>query len=231
MGKRTISRRRGRGTPTYRSNTHRSEGEVKHSRDGEIGTVVDIIHDPSRSAPVAEVEFEDRTEKVLAPEGISTGDKIDMSRDADIEPGNTLPLKQIPEGVPIYNIELNPGDGGKIARSAGTYAFVIAHDRDSTQVYLPSKNIKQLDPECRASIGEVAGGGKRERTFRKAGDRHHLAKARGELYPKTSAVAMNATDHPFGGSAEPGKPKTVSGSSSPGQKAGSIAASRTGKKE
>ncbi|MDY6789328.1 MAG: 50S ribosomal protein L2 [Candidatus Nanohaloarchaea archaeon] len=228
---RTRSQRRGRGTPTYSSNTHRAKGEVKHGWKERTGRVTDIEHDSARTAPVAEVEFDGETKYILAPEGLSTGDEITISRDAPIEPGNTLPLKQIPEGVPIYNIEMEPGDGGKIARASGTYAFVVAHERDTTQVYMPSKKIKQFNPDCRASIGEVAGGGKRERMFRKAGEKHHLAKARGKLYPKTSAVSMNATDHPFGGSAAPGKPKTVSRNSSPGQKAGSISASRTGRKE
>ncbi len=234
MGKRTISRRRGRGTPTYRSQSHRAKSAADIPRVGEDGAtaeVVDIEHDPGRSAPVARIRFaEDDETYVLAPEGLSVGDEINISREAPLEPGNTLPLRQVPEGVPIHNIELSPGDGGKISRAAGTYAFIVAHERDTTQVYLPSKKIKEFNPDCRATIGKVGGAGRAKKEFRKAGEKYHAKKARGKLYPKTSAVSMNAVDHPFGGSANPGKPKTVGGDSSPGQKTGSIAASRTGKK-
>ncbi|MDY6777086.1 MAG: 50S ribosomal protein L2 [Candidatus Nanohaloarchaea archaeon] len=230
MGKRIISRRRGKGGPTYRANTHRARDDVEHTRGEKEGRVIDIEHDPARTAPVALVRYDDDTEEyVLAPEGLSEGDTIEISREAPLEVGNTLPLKEIPEGVPICNIELQPGDGGKIARSSGTYAFVVTHERDTTKVHLPSKTIKDLSPECKATIGQVAGGGRIEREYRKAGEKHHRAKARGKLYPKTSAVAMNATDHPFGGSADPGRPKTVGRNDSPGQKVGSIAASRTGR--
>jgi len=251
MGKRITAQKRGRGSSRYRANTHRGRGDIEHPRGEKEGTVIDIEHDPARTAPVAEVRFGDSTESddsarssesqndsssedkehILAPEGIAEGDTITVSREAPLENGNTLPLREIPEGVPIFNIELTPGDGGKISRSAGTYAFIVTHERDRSLVQLPSNEIKEFDPDCRATIGQVAAGGKRDKEFRKAGAKHHREKARGKLYPKTSAVAMNATDHPFGGSAKPGKPKTVSRHAPPGKKVGSNAASRTGKKE
>ncbi len=238
MGKRIISQRRGRGSPTYRSPGHKGKGEVNHPDDESSGTIIDIIHDPARSAPVGIVQFEEDdgdddpvTRNVLVPEGVSVGDEIEVGISASIEPGNTLPLREIPEGVPIYNIETQPGDGGKIARSSGTYAFVVTHNRDSTRVRLPSKKFKDMNPDCRATIGVVAGGGRTEREFQKAGQVHHKSRAKGKLYPRVSAVAMNAVDHPFGGSTKPGKPKTVSRDASPGSKVGSIAASRSGKKK
>ncbi len=241
MGKRITAQKRGKGSSRYRANTHRGRGDIEHPRGEKEGTVIDIEHDPARTAPVAEVRFSDSTESddasnedkeyILAPEGIAEGDTITVSREAPLENGNTLSLREIPEGVPIFNIELTPGDGGKISRSAGTYAFIVTHEADRALVKLPSNEIKEFDPDCRATIGQVAAGGKRDKEFRKAGDKHHREKARGKLYPKTSAVAMNATDHPFGGSAKPGKPKTVSRHAPPGKKVGSNAASRTGKKE
>lgn len=232
MGKRIISQRRGRGSPTYRSPSHKGKGDVQHPGEDVSGIVADLIHDPARSAPVGVVEFEDGdVRNVLIPEGVSVGDSIEVGISAPVEPGNTLPLREIPEGVPIYNIETQPGDGGKLARSSGTYAFVVTHNRGSTRIRLPSKKFKDLNPDCRATIGVVAGGGRTEQEFRKAGQVHHKARAEGKLYPRTSAVAMNAVDHPFGGSTKPGKPKTVSRDASPGSKVGSIAASRSGKKK
>lgn len=181
---------------------------------------------------MAVVAFEDGEKRnVLVPEGVTVGDDIEIGVEAPIEPGNTLPLREIPEGVPICNIELEPGDGGKIARSSGTYGFVVTHTADSTRVRLPSKSFKDLNPDCRATIGQVAGGGRTEREFEKAGQAHYKAKASGKLYPNVSAVAMNAVDHPFGGSTKPGKPKTVSRDAPPGAKVGSISPSRTGRKE
>lgn len=229
--KRTIHQRRGSGSNRYQANTHNAKDDIEHVQEEKSGTIMTLEHDPARTAPVAHVKFDDGTkEYILAPEGIQEGQEITIGRDAPLESGNTLPLSQIPEGVPIHNLELQPGDGGKIARSGGTYAFVITHERDVTKVYLPSKKIKDINPKCRATIGQVAGAGQRGAEFRKAGEKHHLAKARGQLYPNTSAVAMNATDHPFGGSANPGKPKTVSRHGSPGQTVGSVSASRTGRK-
>ncbi len=232
MGKKLIQQRRGKGSNTYKANSHRAKTKAETPREKEKGTVIDIESDPSRTAPVAKVKFESGAEEyILAPEGISVGDEIDLSREAPLEPGNCLPMKEIPEGVPIYNLELTPGDGGRIARSSGTYGFIVAHERDSVQIYLPSKKIKKFNNNCKASIGKVAGSGRTEKQFGKAGNKHHIMKSRGKLYPRVSGVAMNACDHPFGGSANPGKPKTVSRDTPPGQKVGSIAASRTGKKK
>ncbi|MDY6776917.1 MAG: 50S ribosomal protein L2 [Candidatus Nanohaloarchaea archaeon] len=232
MGKRIRSQRRGKGSSTYRSPSHKGKGEAKHRREDVNGEVIDIMHDPARTAPVAVVEFEDgEVRNVLAPEGISVGDEIEVGVSAPVEPGNTLPLREIPEGVPIYNIELNPGDGGKIARSSGTYGFVVTHTAEKTRVRLPSKEFKDMNPDCRATIGQVAGGGRTEKEFEKAGEVHHKSRAEGKLYPKVSAVAMNAVDHPFGGSTKPGRPKTVSRDTPPGAKVGSISASRSGQKK
>ncbi len=232
MGKKLISQRRGKGSNTYKAKSHTSKAKGERPRREEIGTVIDIENDPGRTAPIAKIEFEDGEEEyILAPEGVSVGDKIDLSREAPLEPGNCLPMKEIPEGVPIYNIEITPGDGGRIARSSGTYGFIVAQERDKVQVYLPSKKIKEFNNECKAHIGKVAGAGRTDKRFKKAGEKYHKKKGRGKLYPKVSAVAMNAVDHPFGGSASPGKPKTTSRDSSPGRKVGSIKASRTGNKD
>ncbi|SDJ52194.1 LSU ribosomal protein L2P [Halovenus aranensis] len=236
MGRRIRGQRRGRGTPTFRAPSHRYKAELSHRtvEDDDLvsGTVVDIEHDPARSAPVAAVEFDDGDQRlVLAPEGITVGDTIQVGVSAAIEPGNTLPLAEIPEGVPVCNVEANPGDGGRFARSSGVYATLLTHDRNAAVVELPSGEMKQLAPDCRATIGVVAGGGRTEKPMVKAGNKHHKAKARGMVWPRVRGVAMNAVDHPFGGGGRqhPGRPKSVSRDAPPGRKVGDISSRRTGR--
>lgn len=237
MGRRIQGQRRGRGSPTFRAPSHRYKAELSHraveESDVISGTVVGIEHDPARSAPVAAVEFEDGDRRlVLAPEGIGVGEELQVGVSAEIKAGNTLPLAEIPEGVPVCNVESQPGDGGKFARASGVNARLITHDRRAAVVQLPSDEIKRLDPQCRATIGVVAGGGRTEKPFVKAGNKHHKMRARGTKWPRVRGVAMNAVDHPFGGGGRqhPGQPKSVSRDAPPGRKVGDIASRRTGRK-
>jgi len=231
MGSPLRQQRRGKGSPNYQA-AQNGKGEVEHKSAEITGTVQDIQHDPSRSAPVALVEYEDGEQRhILAPEGIEVGQEIQLGVEAEIKEGNTLPLGEIPEGVPIHNIETQPNDGGKLVRASGTYAFVVTQEADGTRIRLPSKEFKKLSTECRATVGKVAAGGRKDKPFVKAGNKHKAMKAKGKSYPTVSAVAMNAVDHPFGGSAKPGMPKTTSKHASPGSKVGNIGASQSGEKE
>ena len=236
MGRRIQGQRRGRGGPTFRAPSHRNKAEPGHPKAADdelvVGEVVDIEHDPARSAPVALVEFDDGDRRyVLAPEGIGVGEEIQVGISAEIETGNTLPLAEIPEGLPVCNVESRPGDGGKFARASGVSATLITHDRNAAVVQLPSGEVKRLDPDCRATIGVVAGGGRTEKPFVKAGTKHHKLRARGTKYPRVRGVAMNAVDHPFGGGGRqhPGRPKSVSRNAPPGRKVGAISSRRTGR--
>jgi len=114
MGRRIQGQRRGRGTSTFRAPSHRYKSDLSHKKDESddtvSGTVVDIEHDPARSAPVVAVEFDDGDQRlVLAPEGVAVGDSIQVGVSAEIKPGNTLPVAEIPEGVPVCNVERQPG--------------------------------------------------------------------------------------------------------------------------
>jgi large subunit ribosomal protein L2 len=236
MGRRIQGQRRGRGSPTFRAPSHRYKADLSHKTPEDVdtvsGQVVDIEHDPARSAPVAAVEFEDGDQRlVLAPEGVGIGDELQVGISAEIAPGNTMPLAEIPEGVPVCNVERQPGDGGKFARASGTSADLITHDRHAAVVKLPSGESKRLDPECRATIGVVAGGGRTEKPHVKAGKKYHKMKARGTKWPNVRGVAMNAVDHPFGGGGRqhPGRPKSVSRNAPPGRKVGDISSRRTGR--
>ncbi len=235
MGKRIISQNRGRGTPTYTAPSHKYRAEIKHLRfrPGETITaeVIDIQHDPARNGPVALVRLPDgRKEYVLAVEGMGVGDIIQAGDNVEIRPGNTTYLKNIPEGTYVCNIENQPGDGGKFARASGTYAIVVAHEEDRVLVQMPSGKLKWFDPKCRATIGIVAGGGRTDKPFVKAGKKYHKMKSKAAKWPRVRGVAMNAVDHPFGGGKHQhvGRPKTVSRRAPPGRKVGSIAARRTG---
>lgn len=237
MGKRIRAQRIGRGSSTYRARTSKGKGEVElPSFEEESSTkaeVVDIMHDPSRSAPVARVRYSNGEERlVLAPEGIRIGEELECGISVPIKPGNTLPLGQIPEGAPIHNIEPKPGSGGEFARASGTNATLLSHDVNQTIVQMPSGEIRSFNPRCRATIGIVAGGGRKEKPFVKAGKKHHAMKAKGKLFPRVSGVAMNAVDHPFGSGRgrHAGRPRTVNKTSPPGQKVGLISARRTGKR-
>lgn len=236
MGKRLIQQRRGRTQSKFNAPSHRFKGKIKYARDNENkeGIVKDIIHDPGRSAPLASIMLNDNKKiLVLAPEGIKVGDKIKFTDNKkEIGVGNVLPVGKIPEGAPIYNIELSPGDGGKLVRAGGSNATVVSQDKKKTVIQLPSGQFKTLDSTCKATVGIIAGGGRRDKPFLKAGKKHIAYKKRGKQYPIVRGVAMCAVSHPHGGGGHQhvGKPSTVKRGASPGRKVGSIAAKRTGRK-
>jgi len=240
MGKRLIVQRRGKGGSVYRSPSHRHRGGAGYRKLGEAerelsltATVVSLLHDPARSAPVAKLRYEDGEELLaLVPEGVKVGDEIQCGRAGSISSGNIMPLSLIPEGTPIFNIEKRPGDGGKFVRSAGCYALLVAHDVGRTIVQLPSGAMKSFNPSCRATIGVVAGGGRKEKPLMKAGKKFHSIRAKAKKWPRVRAVAMNAVNHPYGGGSKQsaGKPDSVSRRVPPGRKVGLISPKRTGKR-
>ena len=236
MGKRLIQQRRGRTKSKFNAPSHRFRGDIKYtSVEEEIeGVVEDIIHDPGRTAPLASVKFSNNVKILtIAAEGVKTGDKIKFTNDKnEIGIGNILPIGKIPEGAPIYNIELKPGDGGKLVRAGGSNATVVSHESGKTVIQLPSGEFKTLNSECRASIGVIAGGGRKDKPFLKAGKKHYAFRTRGKQYPIVRGVAMNPVAHPHGGGGHQhvGKPYTVRRGAPPGRKVGSIAAKRTGRK-
>ncbi len=239
MGKRLISQRRGKGTSVYKAPSHRYLDDVKHRRYDEEekvgvvrGTVVDILIDPARSAPVVEVQFENEKKiLVLAAEGVKVGDEISYGASAEMLQGNTLPLRSIPEGTPIYNVENRPGDGGRFVRASGTYGLLISHDVASAVVQLPSGELKSFDSRCRGTIGIVAGGGRRDKPILKAGKMWHILKPKAKYWPIVKKTNMNPVDHPHGGaSGSPGKPTSMRRGTPPGRNVGLIAPRRTGRK-
>lgn len=239
MGKRIRVQRRGRGTSTFRAATHKriapvryppmSKGEVERVVRGQVSA---ILHDPGRGSPLASIKLETgENYYTVVPEGIHEGQLTQIGGKASVEIGNVLPLGQIPEGTMICNIELHPGDGGKIARSSGSYATVVAHTPEGTILKMPSGKSHYVNDLCRATVGVISGAGRVEKPFLKAGAKFHLMKAKGRVYPRTRGIAMIAASHPYGSSKRGGrKVTTVSRHAPPGRKVGLIAARSAGRK-
>jgi large subunit ribosomal protein L2 len=236
MGKRIISQRRGTGSPRYRANSFQFKGKASHPRLGETGEsksgiILDFVKCAAHTAPLAVVDYGDETCLLLACEGMRVGDEVMVGSGIEPQPGNILPLIQIPEGTLVYNIEAKPGDGGKFIRASGVFGRVVSRTPAGVLVRLPSRQQKVFHENCRAAIGVLAGGGRIEKPLMKAGIAHYKAKARNHLYPKTSASAMNAVDHPYGNKRTSRKSKAipVSRHAPPGRKVGMVAARRTGR--
>ncbi len=239
MGKRILVRRRGRGGIVFRARTHRRVAATSYPpiTDLEYGSTIrgfvrDLMHDPARGTPIAFLKF-DNGQKcyVPAPEGLGVRQEVWRGIATSTEIGNIMPLGKIPEGTLVSSIELKPGDGGRIAKSSGSYAMVVAHTPRGTEMKLPSGRSIYLDDRCRAMIGVVAGAGRAEKPFMKAGTRKFLLKARGRKWPLVKGMAMVAASHPYGGGRHKraGKPTTVSRQAPPGRKVGLIAARQTGR--
>jgi large subunit ribosomal protein L2 len=242
MGKRIRVQRRGRGGSTYRASTHKRVAPAKYPSaispkeyfDASInGAIEDLVHDPGRGAPLAFVRFDNgETCYTITPEGVYKGQQISLGGKAPAEVGNILPLGKVPEGTMVCDLELRPGDGGKMARSSGAYATVVGHTPQGTMIKLPSGRTRYVNDRCMATVGVVAGGGRTEKPFLKAGEKYHLMKAKGHKYPRTRGRAMVAAVHPYGSSKRSArKGTTVSHGAPPGQKVGLIAARGAGQKK
>jgi large subunit ribosomal protein L2 len=237
MGKKIKVQRRGKGSSTFRSLEKGRVASVNYPSINEetlTGSVREILHDPARSGPLAYVELEEKGGYfIVAPEGIHLDQSISIGRNAPIRVGNTRPVGVIPEGTMICNIEIKPGDGGRMARSSGCFATVLSHGPRKTELEMPSKKKVPVLNDSLATIGVIAGGGRTEKPFIKAGEAHHAAKAKGQVYPVAHGVKMTAASHPHGGGRHrrPGKSTTVSRNAPPGQKVGLIASRTSGSKK
>ncbi|MBQ9940972.1 MAG: 50S ribosomal protein L2 [Clostridia bacterium] len=158
-------------------------------------TVIGIHYDPNRSAHIALIQYEDGTKNyIIAPVGIKVGDKLLSSTEADIKPGNTLPIANIPLGTFIHNIELYPGKGAQLVRSAGAAAQLMAKENGMAQVRLPSGEVRYIRFECKATIGQVGNLEYENVNIGKAGKKRHMG-----IRPTVRGSVMNPCDHPHGG--------------------------------
>ncbi|MBW2995487.1 50S ribosomal protein L2 [Candidatus Woesearchaeota archaeon] len=235
MGKNLIQQRRGKGS-IYRAPSFNYKGRASHNKinTGDIqGTVTDLLHCKGHSAPLARVRFPDETILMLAPEGICVGDVVMSGKTAEPSLGSIIPLQDIPEGTAVFNLETQPGDGGKLVRASGTFATILAKFENKVLVELPSKKVREFNPRCRACLGKIAGGGRLEKPFVKAGNKYRARRARRKLYPRVNGVSMNSVDHPHGGSSShhKGRPTIAPANAPPGRKVGMLRPKRTGRKK
>jgi large subunit ribosomal protein L2 len=239
LGKRILAQRKGRGVLGFRSPGHRHIGRVKYrpfKKNEKLFKfkVIDLLHSPGRGAPVARVQYDDGEKGLwLPPEGIFVGQEFIQSKTGygqSVEVGNVLPLKKMPLGTLVFNVESIPQDGGKFARASGVAAIVRNKSGNKVELLFRSKKTKWINENCLATVGVVAGGGRTDKPFLKAGNKFHYVKSKAKKWPVVRGVAMNATAHPFGGGAKqsPHKPTTISRNAPPGRKVGQIAARRTG---
>ena len=241
MGKRIRVQRRGRGGSTWRASTHKRVAAAKYPviapkeafEASIVGTVDSLVHDPGRGAPLALVKFENGDNcYVVTPEGTYEGQSIHLGGNAPAEVGNILSLGKIPEGTLVCNLELRPGDRGKLAKSSGAYATVIGHTPQGTMIRLPSGRTRYINDYCMATIGVVSASGRTEKPFLKAGEMFHWMKAKGHKYPRVSGRKMVPACHPYGSSKRSARRcTTTSHGAPPGQKVGLIAARGPGQKK
>ena len=188
----------GRITMRRRGGGHKQRYRIidfKRNRVDEAATVERLEYDPNRSAFIALIEYPDGEKSyILAPQRLRAGDKVVSGERVDVKPGNTMPLRNMPLGTIVHNVEMKPGKGGQIARSAGTYVQLVGRDQGYALVRLSSGELRMVRSECRATIGAVSNPDHQNIVIGKAGRSRWLGKR-----PSVRGVAMNPIDHPHGG--------------------------------
>jgi len=188
----------GRKTSRHRSGGHKRAYRVvdfKRMKDGVTAKVAAIEYDPNRTCRIALLHYADGEKAyILAPKGLTVGDHVASGQGADIKPGNALPLRYIPVGTTVHNVELRPGGGGKMARSAGVAVQLVAKEGDFATLRLPSTEMRRVLIDCRATVGEVGNSEHELVAIGKAGRNRWKG-----VRPQTRGVAMNPVDHPLGG--------------------------------
>jgi len=189
QGKITVRHRGGGAKKKYRI------VDFKRNKDGIPGKVAAIEYDPNRSANIALINYLDGEKRyILAPNKLQVGDEIISGSGVDIKVGNALPLKEIPTGTLLHNIELKPGKGGQLVRSAGNYAQLMAKEGKYVQVKLPSGEVRMIGQLCKATVGQVGNIDNENITIGKAGRKRHMG-----IRPTVRGSVMNPNDHPHGG--------------------------------
>jgi len=232
MGKRIIQQARGHGSLTYRVRRRAYRYRVGYPvNGGKIkGDVLKILNSPGHSAPLVKIKAGKDIFFNVAANELREGQEIETNSD-EIKNGNIVEIGKIPIGTKIFNIEVARGDGGKIIRTSGSYAVVTKKFPGKTAVFNLSKKEIIFKDNSRATIGEIAASGRVDKPLTKAGTKWHMMKARNKLWPRTSAVKMNAVDHPFGsGRGKRIKSKIAKRNAPPGARVGLLRPRRTGRR-
>ena len=232
MGKNIIQQARGKGSMTYRVRKKAFIYKLQFPKklEGE-GEVLKLLNSLAHTAPVAKIKYSDGIFYIPSFEKMVEGQKIHFGGE-DLVDGNILRLENIPLKTQIYCIESRPGDGGKFIKSGGNSAIINRIVGDDIFILMPSKKEKIFHKNCRAVIGVIAGHGRFEKPILKAGKMYRIKRSKNKLYPRTSAVKVNAIDHPFGsGRGKRIKSKIAKRNAPPGAKVGLIRPRRTGKQK
>lgn len=188
----------GRKTARHRGGGHKQQYRLvdfKRVKDGVTAKVAAIEYDPNRTCRIALLHYADGTKSyILAPRGLKVGDHVESGQGSDIKPGNAMPLRFIPVGTTVHNVELRPGQGGKVGRSAGMSVQLVAKDGDWATLRMPSTEMRRVLIDCRATVGEVGNSEHELVKIGKAGRNRWKG-----VRPQTRGVAMNPVDHPLGG--------------------------------
>ncbi len=232
MGKSLIQQARGKGSLTYQVRKKAYIYRIGYPIKQGEADVIKIIHSAAHTAPLLKSKLGNEIFYNVAFDGAIEGQKVVIGS-KEAENGNVMCLKDIPIAKNIFNIEINPGDGGKMIRTSGGSAVIHKrYENGKVGVMMPNKHEVLLDGDCRATVGIIAGEGRMHKPFVKAGKKWYKMKARNKLWPRTSAVKMNATDHPFGsGRGKRIKSKTAKRNAPPGAKVGHIRPRRTGRRK
>ncbi|MDQ6615052.1 MAG: 50S ribosomal protein L2 [Actinomycetota bacterium] len=188
----------GRKTARHQGGAHKRQFRIidfKRDKDGIPATVAAIEYDPNRNARIALLHYHDGEKRyILAPQRVAVGDRLQSGQGAEIRPGNALPLRYIPVGSVVHNVELKPGGGGKMGRSAGTSIQLVAKEGDYATLRLPSTEMRRVPIDCRGTLGQIGNPEAELVVIGKAGRNRWKG-----VRPQTRGVAMNPVDHPLGG--------------------------------
>jgi len=231
MGKRIIQQRRGKGSPTYRTKQSAFSIKLTYPDIQGKGVILKLVNSLGYTAPFVLIKSNNKTFFNVATENLYVGQEIEIGDNAQIKSGNILPLKSIPIGTEICNIEQYKFSGGKMVRTSGSSAVITKKAGNHATLLLPSKKEVILSDDIRATVGKIAGSGRTDKPIVKAGRRYFALRARCRHYPRTSPIKRNAVNHPFGG----GRGKNMGKSSiaprwaPPGRKVGLLRPRKTGR--
>ncbi|MFH1307860.1 MAG: 50S ribosomal protein L2 [archaeon] len=234
MGKRIIQRARGKGSLTYRVRAKAFKHKIGYPNIQGKGIVLKLFNSAGHSAPLSKIKIGSNIFYNPATKGLFEGQEIEIG--GSIKEGNIVYLKDVPTGTKLHNIEIHPGDGGKIMRVSGSYGILTKKLLGKVAISLSNRKELLFLEKCRATVGETAGAGRLDKPIFKAGKKYHMMKAKSKLWPRTSAVAMNVIDHPFGSGrgkriTHGTKGKIPKRNAPPGANVGTIRPRRTGRRK
>lgn len=230
MGKTIIQQARGHGSFTYRVRRSAYRYRIGYPPLNTAGKfkVIKLLNSPGHTAPLIKIIVNNNDYYLPASQGIVEGQEIEIGGN-NAANGNIISLGNVPADATIFNIEITPGDGGKMVRTSGNFATILKKDDKGTTILMTSKREITLPNESRVTIGKIAGQGRKIKPIVTAGKKHHMMKARNKLWPRTSAIKFNAVDHPFGGGrGKRIKSKIAKNNAPAGAKVGHLHPRRTG---